>query len=438
MKARLVPVYFEKARNQEFDEQVKRLREMLSEEAFILEPVPLGSKIPEADAVVFPQLVGEAYKSIKDIKKLGLPLIVVTSEFGTVAMWDWEIVTFLKTNGLDVFAPYDLKLTKVICRTLGLKRSMQNTKFLVFQDNPGEGMQASIFKRFYWWEDECSDLIKKRFGISIVKKSFKELAENAKKISDEEAKSIIKNSTFNTEYVSYESIKSAIKLYISVKREIENVGNVGGVGINCLNESFYSDTTPCLAWNMIFQESGIMWACEADTMSLLTKYITHKALNAPIMMSNLYPFLMGMAALKHEKIDKFPDVEEPDRYMLVAHCGYFGLLPECFATEWTLRPKVLEIVDDNATAIDARLPVGDVTLIKLHPTFEKILVVKGELEDYVQYPNSDCRNGALIKVENGHKLMDKLYSHHSCFIAGHKSVEVKYMTRVLGLNVEEF
>ena len=94
------------------------------------------------------------------------------------------------------------------------------------------------------------------------------------------------------------------------------------------------------------------------------------------------------------KIDKFPEVEEPDKHLLVVHCGYMGLIPQSFSTDWTLRPPVLAIVDKNAMALDARMATGDITLAKLHPSFQKIQVIKAELEKYVQYPGSDCRNGA--------------------------------------------
>ena len=45
----------------------------------------------------------------------------------------------------------------------------------------------------------------------------------------------------------------------------------------------------------------------------------------------------------------------PDNYILAAHCGYLGVVPQSFSTEWKLQKKVLAIVDDNATAIDARM-----------------------------------------------------------------------------------
>ena len=404
----------------------------------MLEPTALGSSIPDADAVIFPQLLGEAFKRIEDIKKIEMPLMAVTSEFGTVNMWDWEIVNFLKATGIKTFAPYDLALTKTICRALAVKREMRGAKFLVYQDNPGEGFQASIFKRFFWWEDACTAALKEKFGVTIEKRSFKAFGEAAKQISDREAEDVLKAREINTEGVSRQALNSALKIYIAVKRELERDPAIQGVGINCLNESHFSDTTPCLAWNMLFEEMGMIWGCEADTMSMATKYIVHRALGAPIMMSNIYPFLMGMAALKHERIDKFPDVEEPENHLLVAHCGYLGVLPQSFSTEWQLKSKVLAIVDENATAIDARMPVGKLTLVKLNHTFDKLMVAKAHLESYVQYPDSDCRNGAVIRIKDGHRMMNSFYSHHNCLVTGHWGKELVNVAKVFDFEIEEF
>jgi len=437
MRARLAPVYFKNKRNTEFDAQVSILKGLLAEVAEFVEPVELGQTLAEADAYVFPVLIGEAYKQPEHFKSLEKPVIVLTSEFGTVAMWDWEIVTYLKSKDVKIFAPYDIELTKVICRALGVKSGLKQTKFLVFQDQPGEeGMQPDIFKRFYWWEDECTELLENKFGVKIVKKSFKKLAGYAMDIPDDDAKSILKTWDFKAENLSEKALKSAAKLYLAIKRTADREGNVAGVGINCLNESSCSDTTPCLAYNMLFQNDDLLWICEGDTLSLMTKYIVYKSTKSPIIMSNLYPFLMGMAALKHEKINKFPDINEPENCILVAHCGYFGLVPQTFSCEWTLRPAALQIVDSNAVAIDARMHLGNVTLVKLHPSLDRLQIIDGNLENYVQYPGSDCRNGGIIRVKNGHSLMDMLYSHHSCIVEGNKKIEIELTAKVFDLMVE--
>jgi hypothetical protein len=440
MKARFVPIYFQSADNPDFQKQLTTLRGLLEQEAEILDPVALGGVIPDADGVIFPQMLGDAYRRLDQIKALPQPIMVVTSEFGTVSMWDWEINNYLSSNGVSILAPYNLESTLKVCKAFALKRSLKQSKFLVFQDNPGEGFQAEIFKRFYWWEKECIDQIYAQFGISVVKKSFKTFGEEAKNISDAEAEEtwLKWKDRLAIGSISDRALLSAIKVYLSVKKELDQDPSFIAAGINCLNESHFSDTTPCMAWNMLYEDQRILWGCEADIVSMLTKVLIDRVLGVPFMMTNLYPFLMGMAALKHEHIPNFPAVAaEPEDHILTAHCGYLGVLPKSFSTEWTLREKVLAIVDDNATAIDARLPEGDITLVKVMPPFDTLSVVEGTLTGYAQFPGSDCRNGAVIKVGDGHRLMEDLASHHYILTTGHNANQLEMVAKVFGLKIKK-
>jgi len=438
MKAQLVPLYFDPGRDADFDKMLAALRTLLADHADLLEPVPLGGRIPAADGVLFPQLLGEAYRQVPAFQAIRVPILLVTSEFGTLSMWDWEIAEYLRSAGVETIGPYNLEQTKKVCAALAVKRELQTTKFLVYQDDPGEGFQAPIFKRFYWWEDECSQRLADKFGIQVVKKSFRELGAAAKAIPDGLADQTWNRWQVPTAGLTERAVRSAVKLYLAVKRDLDADRSIRAVGMNCLNESHFSDSTPCLAWNMLYQEQGILWGCEADTLSMATKYLLHKSLGAPIMMTNLYPFLLGNAALKHERIESFPAVEsEPENHVLVAHCGYMGVIPTAFASEWTLRSKVLAIVDANAVAIDARLPVGTATLAKLHPTMDKMTVAEGQLTGYAQFPGSDCLNGGVIKVRDGRKLMRSLASHHYLLLVGHHRADLQFLGQVFGLTVEE-
>jgi hypothetical protein len=437
MKATLVPVHFKSGMDDEFRKHLAIVKDLLADDAEVLPPVALGARLPAADAVVFPQLIGDAFSQMAALKKIALPVLVLTSDFGTVNMWDWEIVTFMRSQGMKAFTPYDIEQARKICRALALKREMREVKFLVFQDRPGiGGAQPEIFRRFWWWEDRSAELIREKFGIRIVKKSFKTLAEQAKKIDNAQAQALLKDRPVPTQGLGERPLGSALKLSLAVKREVEADPSIQGAGINCLNESAFSDTTPCLAWDLLYQDRRLIWACEADTLSLLTMFILERSLRAPIMMSNLYPFLMGGAALKHEKIDKFPDVPEPENHLLMVHCGFFGVVPRPFCHSWSLKPKVLAIVDENAHAMDARMAEGPMTLAKLHPELTSMQAIEGELEGYVQYPGSDCRNGALLKVKNGHALMKAFYSHHYCLMTGKHVVDIENVTKVMNMGVD--
>ncbi len=441
MKARLVPLCFGLPDDPDLVAQTERLRELLVDVAEILELRPLGSAVPaDADAVLFPQLVGDVYRRVPELRELTQPLLVLTSEFGTMAMWDWEIISYLRGEGIATLAPYSLADARTACRALAAKRRLRGGSFLVFQDAPGEGgFQPEIFKRFYWWEEECAERMRDRFGHAIVRRSYAELAARAKAVADEAVREDWQRVRDDVPLgeVAERQVLSALKLYRVLREEVEANGAVLAAGANCLNESAFSDTTPCLAWNLLYQEHGLIWGCEGDVVSMLTKFVLHESLGLPVMMTNLYPFLMGEAALKHERIPEFPPVDgPPEDYVLAAHCGYLGVVPRPFATEWRLQSKVLAIVDENATAIDARLPLGDLTLAKLDPTFRTLVVAEGALTGYAGYPGSDCRNGALIRVPDGHLLMKRLPSHHSLLVAGHDRAGVELIGDVFGLSVE--
>jgi hypothetical protein len=437
MKTNLLPLYFEPGRDAGFDRQLLALKELFGLEAEFLEPVALGRPMPSCDAVVFPQLLGEAYRRAADFRALNVPVLVLTSEFGTLSMWDWEIITYLRGEGAGdrILAPYSGEHTRAVLRALAVRRELGSQKFVVYQDNPGEGMQAPIFKRFYWWESECVSRILAKFGIGIEKRSFKKLGAEAKAVPDAEAREALAGREISAG-LPERGVLSAMKMYLAIRRDIGEDGSVQGVGINCLNESAFSDCTPCLAWNLLYEERRLIWGCEADVMAMLSKLILHRSLGAPIMMTNLYPFLMGQAVLKHERIAAFPEVPgDPRNYILVAHCGFLGVVPQSFATQWTLRKKVLAIVDENAHAIDARLPEGPVTLAKLHPDMGTMTVIEGELTGYWGDPDSDCVNGGVIRVPDGHRMMTQLASHHYLLMTGHHLAALESVGAVFGIRI---
>ena len=68
MKAKIVPVYFHSAEDPNFKNQTENLRNLLANEAELLAPVALGGELPSADAVIFPQMLGEAFRMLDQIK----------------------------------------------------------------------------------------------------------------------------------------------------------------------------------------------------------------------------------------------------------------------------------------------------------------------------------------------------------------------------------
>lgn len=107
-------------------------------------------------------------------ENISLPTLRQRTRFGLIAYRRWQPGIHGRPAGL----PAGLYT---------VRRSLKTAKFLVYQDNPGNGQQAPIFRRFYWWEDECTRRMTEKFGITLEKRSFKELGDRAKNKSDAEA-----------------------------------------------------------------------------------------------------------------------------------------------------------------------------------------------------------------------------------------------------------
>ncbi|MDQ1512545.1 MAG: hypothetical protein QOC59_387, partial [Microbacteriaceae bacterium] len=398
MSPRLLPVHLEDEPQGSFVRQLDHLVALAGGDVEWLPPVHIRSAagIP-ADAVVVPDMSGVAYRSLAEFQAIEVPILVVTSEFGTVSMWDWEIRDFLRRRGVETVAPTSLQEFHDLCRALAVKRRLPVSTMLSYQDDLGAGKQPDIFKRFFWWEDECVANLKQQLGVAVERRSYRELWHRAESIPESRVLAELRAVEPKTPMVglALKARTDALRMKLALADDLDESPGVIAAGINCLNESSTSTTTPCLAWSLLFEERGLIWGCEADLTSMITKFITWESLRTPVMMTNLYPFLMGDAALKHEKIPYFPEVEAPQDHILAAHCGFFGIVPQSWATEWSVKPRVLEIVDENAHALDARMAEGATTIVKLTSTMDTLTVTPADLTGYTQYQNSDCLNGAV-------------------------------------------
>lgn len=436
MTPELLPVYLEDEPQSSFFRQMEALRTLLADMVVWRDPVRLHSvKGTTADAVIVPDMSGAAYGLLSEFRSVEVPILVVTSEFGTVSMWDWEIRDFLRRRGVDTVAPTSEQELQDVVRAVGVRRRLRGATMLAYQDNLGAGKQPDIFKRFYWYEPDCVNQFADRLGVNVDIRSYRELVDRARAIDSDRVASAIP-ADLPVSGLASPALQSAARLKLALADDLDSTPDVIAAGINCLNESATADTTPCLAWNLLFEERGLIWGCEADLTSMITKFIVWESLQTPVMMSNLYPFLMGQAALKHERIPYFPAMPEPENHILVAHCGFFGVVPQSWATEWTLREPVLEIVDPNSHAIDARFPEGQVTLVKIASTLDTITAVPANLLHYEQYADSDCLNGAILRVADGYKYVEALPSHHAIIGVGDLTRRLELTASVLGLDLQ--
>jgi hypothetical protein len=65
-----------------------------------------------------------------------------------------------------------------------------------------------------------------------------------------------------------------------------------------------------------------------------------------------------------------------------------------------------------------------------------LVVTPAVLSSYVQYQNSDCLNGGVLRIRDGYRFVERLPSHHAVLAPGALSRRIEVMASVLGLTVE--
>ena len=439
IRANLLPLYFGTEASKAVHTQLERLRRQLGSVAHFQEPLPIGSDLSrvEADMIVLPHMSGTAYQMLGVFRSISLPMVVLSSEVCATAIWDWEITGWLRNAGINIFTPYDIRQTEILCRAYAAKRELSQSRFVVFQDDVSSGLHAEMFQRFYWWQRENGQRIFERFGITIEERSLRQLTEAARNISDDHVRTIWQawQPILPMENVPEKALFDTLRLYAALKRILNDVPEIKGMGINCINEFPSMLATPCLVWNMLYRDQQLIWGCEADTLSMMTQYLINRCLATPVVMTNIYPFLVGQPVLDHMDMTAFPAVADPENYLLAGHCGYLGVLPQTEQAEaWMLRSSVLDVFEGRGGAIDGRLPLGDILLVKLNPDCAGWAVVEGDLQDYVHTPQSEqSKIAAVIRVDNGPALLKSITSQHYILTTGATAADFRIVSEVFDL-----
>ncbi|MDR3106816.1 MAG: hypothetical protein LBU05_01255, partial [Bifidobacteriaceae bacterium] len=269
-----LPVYLEPGPSATFERIVTALRELTAGLVEWLAPTQISQApalLAEADAVVVPDFSGLVYHQLTCFKALApVPVILATSDHGTVFMWDWEGRDWLRRRGVPTLAPNSLVEFHDLARALAVRRELPGAKMLAYWDDLGAGQQPDIFKRFFWWEDECSDLLRSRLGVSVIKRSFRDLVARAAVIPAARIEAELARRTVGPVVgrLSRHAQDQAVRLKLALEDDLDETPGVIAAGVNCLNESDTSLTTPCFAWNQLFAERGLIWGCEADLTSM--------------------------------------------------------------------------------------------------------------------------------------------------------------------------
>ena len=75
-------------------------------------------------------------------------------------------------------------------------------------------------------------------------------------------------------------------------------------------------------------------------------------------------------------------------------------------------------------------------IVKITSTMDSFVVAPAVLTHYEQYENSDCLNGAVLRVEDGYRFEENLASHHAVLAVGDLARRLDVVGGVLGLGMQ--
>jgi hypothetical protein len=63
-------------------------------------------------------------------------------------------------------------------------------------------------------------------------------------------------------------------------------------------------------------------------------------------------------------------------------------------------------------------------------------VAEAILEGYAQFPNSDCRNGGIVRVADGRRFLSHISSHHYLVMTGRHYNNIKTLSNVFDITID--
>lgn len=385
----------------------------------------IPEKVGDVDVVM---LFGGFWSVPDPLKAIDKPIVVWSwTHEGTLTMWLWETLSWLRANGIDVPVFINVEHLREYFRALAAYKSIKGCKVLLV-------LAGNLW--FTWGYPGVREALSRRLGLRFVEKDRRYLEEILKDISDEDARNLLEQKGFTCRGVDSEDVLEAFKLYLALKKVLEEEG-YSGVGVDCLLKPFYSKAGkpihPCLAFSLLSDE-GIACGCEGDVLSIATMLLLNRFFDEPCFMTNVYPLSIGPVVAKHLGI---PVHEfDPKRTILLCHCAYLGVVPPSLATKFHLTEK-WDKMHKGGIMVDVEVPLGSVTAARLSPIADSLQVFSGRLERILRFSSIHCRAVGVVEVDDSVKIAERIYSHHMIILPGDRREELKMLSKACGLKYEE-
>lgn len=397
---------------------------------------------PEVDAVLpvsvpaYPTEVWNSHPAC--LAERGLPVVFwPLMAYDEPDFWRWSARDMLRSLGVDARLVRDVREGKALLRSLAVRRLLRGSAMVVF----GE-------QNFPWNAHAASGGIERHLGMKTVVRSLADLRARAARVGDAEIDALwaARRGRYVEDGVRPEELRTALRVAAAVRSILREEAALG-FGVNCYGDLIPSGgrDVPCLA-QALLREEGYLATCDGDFCALASMALVTLLLDAPCMMSNMYP-VSYVGALR----DHFGDPLSPDSVRhprdswralaRLAHCGYVGVVPaEMSPTGRAALPDwggTYEIKrDGRGCGIDADLAGGErMTVVELKFDGKTLLLAGGSVLETTRHHGLDhCRSSALLSFDDLPGFVEEISREHTVVVYGDRREDLRVLAGVLGLD----
>jgi len=222
-----------------------------------------------------------------------------------------------------------------------------------------------------------------KFGINLIKIGEEELIYE---INKKKYGTIPHITLIRKKYKDIKTLEMSLYIYGALKRLIEKY-HLSGFTIRCFDLLEKFKNTSCLAL-AILNEEGYICACEGDVPSLITMAVIKAISDQSSFMANP------------------SSIDFPNNKMILSHCT----VPLNMVSKY----EILTHFESNlGTAIKGEMMKKEVTICKITPDLNGIVLLNGTIEENLSLP-CYCRTQILVNIDNNRimTLLEESFGNH--------------------------
>jgi len=404
----------------------------------------LGGELTQDVDFIITQMVGSVYHdgwrhSIPTEVRVGsnynVPLLKLATN-----VWDFlglEVVAALRSLGKKAYYAPSIEQMNKYLRIQRIKKALSKSKLLIFGrvNNRICRITESVMTNIY---DPV--LIKEKTGIEVEYYPIEQLREDLKEISDAEAEKVADNwfkgaTSVKTLFRKNELDKkyqiNLGKLDIAIRKAIETRKATAVAGCEAGMALWPDEAPPCLTFTWL-KDEGIPAACEADINAALPMIMLMFVAEAPADMGNI---LINTGA---EHMMDFEVPNPDDNTIAITH----SVVPRKMKG-FDTKPCEYEIIGTHCSTCYganhvSNIDIGEmVTMSRMSPNADKMLLVKGRITNSVMTPAQGNRQVVYIDIgKSAANFLEEYasdFGNHLTYVFGDHIEETSLLCKELGI-----